>query len=124
VIWCSERDGWSHLYLYDLATGKMKNQITSGEWAVTQVLRVDEKNRMIYFLADGREKGNPYFSHLYRIGFDGKNLALLTPEDGNHEVVMSHSGRFFVDSYSEPDASSVTRAANCYQPLNGRTSRA
>ena len=108
VIWCSERDGWSHLYLYDLATGKMKNQITSGEWAVTQVLRVDEKDRLIYFLADGREKGNPYFSHLYRIGFDGKNLALLTPEDGNHEVVMSHSGRFFVDSYSEPDASSVT----------------
>ena len=108
VIWCSERDGWSHLYLYDLATGKMKNQITSGEWAVTQVLRVDEKNRLIYFLADGREKGNPYFSHLYRIGFDGKNLALLTPEDGNHEVVMSHSGRFFVDSYSEPDVSTVT----------------
>lgn len=108
VLWCSERDGWSHLYLYDLATGKMKNQITSGEWAVTQVLRVDEKNRLIYFLADGREKDNPYFSHLYRIGFDGKNLALLTPEDGNHEVVMSPSGRFFVDSYSKPDVSSVT----------------
>jgi len=108
VLWCSERDGWSHLYLYDLATGKMKNQITSGEWAVTQVLRIDEKNRLIYFLADGREKGNPYFSHLYRIGFDGKNLALLTPEDGNHEVVMSPSGRFFVDSYSKPDVSSVT----------------
>jgi dipeptidyl aminopeptidase/acylaminoacyl peptidase len=71
-------------------------------------LRVDEKNRLIYFQADGREKGNPYFSHLYRIGFDGKNLALLTPEDGNHEVVMSPSGRFFVDSYSKPDKPSVT----------------
>ncbi|MHB8215087.1 MAG: S9 family peptidase [Candidatus Sulfotelmatobacter sp.] len=108
VLWCSERDGWSHLYLYDLATGKMKNQITSGEWAVTQVLRVDEKNRLIYFLADGREKGNPYFSHLYRIGFDGKNLAALTPEDGNHEVVLSPTGRFFVDSYSKPDVPWVT----------------
>ena len=108
VIWCSERDGWSHLYLYDLATGKLKNQITSGEWAVTQVLRVDEKARTIYFLADGREKGNPYFSHLYRIGFDGKKLALLTPEEANHEVAISPSGRSFVDTYSKPDVPGVT----------------
>ena len=108
VIWCSERDGWSHLYLYDLATGKQKNQITSGDWTVTQVLHVDEKNRMIYFLADGKEKGNPYFSHLYRVAFDGKKLALLTPEDGNHQVEMSKSGRFFVDSYSKSDVPAVT----------------
>jgi dipeptidyl aminopeptidase/acylaminoacyl peptidase len=108
VIWYSERDGWSHLYLYDLATGRLKNQITSGEWTVTQLLRVDEKNRMLYFLADGREKENPYFSQLYRIGFDGKNLSLLTPEVGNHEGVMSPSGHFFVDSYSKPDVPRVT----------------
>ena len=108
VIWYSERDGWAHLYLYDLSTGRLKNQITSGEWAVTQVLRVDEKNRVLYFLADGREKENPYFSQLYRIGFDGKNLLPLTPEDGNHEVAVSPSGRFFVDSYSKPDVPRVT----------------
>jgi dipeptidyl-peptidase-4 len=112
AIWCSERDGWSHLYLYDLATGKMKNQITSGEWAVTQVLRVDEKNRVIYFLADGREKGNPYFGHLYRVGFDRNNLVLLTPEEGNHQVEMSPSGLFFVDSYSTPEVPSVTVVRN------------
>ncbi|HKO03166.1 MAG TPA: DPP IV N-terminal domain-containing protein [Candidatus Acidoferrales bacterium] len=108
LIWCSERDGWSHLYLYDLASGRLKHQITSGEWAVTQLLRTDEKNRTLYFLADGREKGNPYFSHLYRIGFDGKNLTLLTPEDGNHEVALSPSGRFFSDTYSTPDVPAVT----------------
>ena len=108
VIWCSERDGWSHLYLYDLATGRLKNRITSGQWAVTQMLRIDEKKRMLYFLADGREKGNPYLSHLYRVGFDGKDLALLTPEEGNHDVVISPSGRFFVDSYSTSDAPSIT----------------
>ena len=107
VIWCSERDGWSHLYLYDSANGQLKNRITSGEWAVTEVLRVDEKNRLIYFLADGREKGNPYFSHFYRVGFDGKNLTLLTPEEGNHEILLSPSGRFFVDSYSKPDVPSI-----------------
>jgi dipeptidyl-peptidase 4 len=108
VIWFSERDGWGHLYLYDLATGKLKNQITSGDWVVTQLLHVDEKNRVLYFLAGGREKGrNPYFAHLYRIGFDGKNLALLTPEDGNHEVSFSSTGSYFFDSYSKPDVPAV-----------------
>jgi dipeptidyl-peptidase-4 len=108
IIWFSERDNWAHLYLYDLATGKLKNQITSGAWVVTQLLRVDEKNRVLYFLALGREKGeNPYFAHLYRIGFDGKNLTLLTPESGNHEVSFSSSGRYFFDSYSKPDVPAV-----------------
>ena len=108
VIWFSERDNWGHLYLYDLATGRLKSQITTGEWNVSELLRVDEKNRVLYFLGVGREKGrDPYFNHLYRIGFDGKNLALLTPEDANHNITLSPSGRFFVDSYSKPDAPPV-----------------
>ena len=108
IIWFSERDNWGHLYLYDLATGRLKNQITTGEWVVTQLLRVDEKNRLLYFLGAGREKGrDPYFNHLYRVGFDGKNLSLLTPEDGTHDVSFSASGRYFVDSYSKPDVAPV-----------------
>ena len=108
MIWYSERDNWGHLYLYDLATGKLKNAITSGEWAVTQLLQVDEKNRDLYFLAVGREKGDPYFAYLYRAGFDGKKFSLLTPEMGNHEISFSPSGKFFVDSYSQPDVPPVT----------------
>src|SRR5579872_5025089 len=108
IIWFSERDNWGQLYLYD-ANGRLKNQITTGEGNVTQLLRVDEKNRMLYFLAVGKEKGrDPYFSHLYRIGFDGKNLALLTPEDGNHDVSLAPSGKFFVDAYSKPDVPAVS----------------
>jgi len=108
VIWYSERDNWGQLYLYDAATGKLKNQITTGEGTVTQLLRVDEKTRRLYFLADGREKGrDPYFAHFYRVGFDGKNLALLTPEDANHEISLSPSGGFFFDSYSKPDVPPV-----------------
>ena len=104
VIWFSERDNWGHLYLYDLQSGKLKNQITSGDGNVTQLLRVDEKDRMLYFLAVGRENGrDPYFTHLYRIGFDGKNAQLLTPEDATHEVTVSDSGKYFVDSFSKPD---------------------
>jgi dipeptidyl aminopeptidase/acylaminoacyl peptidase len=114
-IWFSERDDWGHLYLYDATTGKLKNQITTGNWGITQLLKVDEKTRTLYFLAGGRETGrNPYLSHLYSVGFDGKNLKLLTPEDGNHNIILSPSGRFFVDNYSKQDVApmSVLRDAD------------
>jgi dipeptidyl aminopeptidase/acylaminoacyl peptidase len=104
VIWSSERDNWGQLYLYDLQTGKLKHQITKGEGNVTQLLRIDEKARMLYFLGVGREKGrDPYFTHFYRIGMDGANQQLLTPENANHEIALSDSGRYFVDSYSTPE---------------------
>jgi dipeptidyl-peptidase-4 len=105
VIWFSERDNWGQLYLYDLQTGKLKHQITTGEGNVTQLLRVDEQTRTLYFLGVGKEKGrDPYFRHLYRIGIDGKGFQLLSPEDGDHEITLSPSGRYFTDSYSKPDA--------------------
>ncbi|MCU1382940.1 MAG: peptidase dipeptidylpeptidase domain protein [Acidobacteria bacterium] len=104
VIWFSERDNWGHLYLHDLKTGREKNAITSGNGNVTQLLRVDDKARQVYFAAVGREQGrDPYFRHLYRVGMDGKGLQLLTPDDGDHEVSFSPSGRFFVDTWSRPD---------------------
>ncbi len=104
AIWYSERDDWGHLYLYDLATGKLKNQITKGDFVVTRLIKMDDKARVLFFEANGREKGrDPYFSHFYRIDFDGKNLTLLTPEDGNHQITLSPDGRYFVDSFSKPD---------------------
>jgi len=110
AIWFSERDNWGHLYLYDVKRGREKHPITSGDWNVTQLLRVDEKNHTIYFVGVGRERGrDPYFRHLYRVGLDGKNLQLLTPEDGDHDVWLSPSGRFFVDSFSKPDVPPVTQ---------------
>ena len=103
VIWYSERDDWGHLYLYDALTGKLRNQITKGSWLVTEVLKVDEKSRLIYFLSDGQDPINPYFTHFYKVGFDGKNLTDLTPESGNHRVKLSPSEKYFVDDYSQPD---------------------
>jgi dipeptidyl-peptidase-4 len=108
LIWFSERDNWGHLYLYDFATGKLKHQITKGEWAVQQLVRVDEKNHQLYFVATGREKGDPYFQHLYRINFDGSDLKSLTPEDANHETALSESGKYFSDTYSAADAPAVS----------------
>jgi dipeptidyl aminopeptidase/acylaminoacyl peptidase len=105
MIWFSERDNWGQLYLYDLnGVNKIKNQITSGEGNVTQIVKVDEQARVIYFQGVGKEKGrDPYFIHFYRVGFDGKNQKLLTPDDGNHSVALSPSGKYFVDTYSKPD---------------------
>ena len=108
VIWFSERDNWGHLYLYDANTGKLKQQITKGNFVVTQLLKVDEKARQLYFLADGREPGNPYFTHFYRIGMDGKNLTLLSPEAGNHQITLSPSGRYFIDTYSQPNVPGIS----------------
>ena len=108
IVWFSERDNWGHLYLYDAATGKLKNQITKGDFVVTKLLKVDEKNRVLYFVADGREKENPYFSQLCKVGFDGKHFAVLTPEEGNHNVTLSPSDKYFIDSYSKPDVPPVT----------------
>lgn len=103
ILWYSERDNWGHMYLYDATTGKLKNQITKGEWVVTRLLKVDEKNRQLVFMACGREPGNPYFTHLYKIGFDGKNLVSLSPEEGHHQITFSPSENYFVDTYSKPD---------------------
>lgn len=103
-IWFTERDGWGHLYLYDLATGKLKNQITKGDWAVWQLLSVDEKNRVVYGLAGGIEKGvNPYFGQLFRANFDGTGFQLLTPEPANHNITFSPDEKYFVDNFSTPD---------------------
>jgi dipeptidyl-peptidase 4 len=108
VVWWSERDGWGHLYLMDAATGAVKNRITAGDWMVSDLLWVDDALRTVYFTARGREKGDPYFRYLYRARFDGTGLERLTPEDGDHEVVASPSGKFFVDSYSKPETAPVT----------------
>ena len=82
------------------------------------VVRVDEKARTIYFMGQGKEAGrDPYFQHLYSIGFDGKGQTLLTPENANHVVTMSPDGKYFVDSYSTPDTPPVT----VLRDGNGRT---
>ena len=103
LIWWSERDGWGHFYLFD-ATGKLKNQITSGEYVADQIISLDEKFRTLYFTANGRDRGeDPYYTHLYRIGLDGAGLQSLTPGNFSHAVSASDDGKFFGDTYSRVD---------------------
>ncbi|MGH7620211.1 MAG: DPP IV N-terminal domain-containing protein, partial [Gemmatimonadaceae bacterium] len=115
VIWYSQRDNWGQLYLYDLTTGKVKRQITTGEGPVTQIARIDDKTRTIWYAANGREKGqDPYFAHFYRIGIDGGSQVALTPDDGDHTMQLSPDGKYLVDTYSKPDVApqSALRDAN------------
>ena len=105
VLWWSQRDGWGHLYLYDLESGQLKQQVTRGEWNVANVLRIDERARLLYFTGVGREAGrDPYFQHFYRGRIDGRALTLLTPENANHNIVLSPDAQHFVDTYSTPTA--------------------
>lgn len=104
MIWMSERDNWNHLYMYNRITAQPDYQITKGEWYVREVLRVDEDNRQIYFSANGMEAGeDPYLIRYYRIGFDGKGLTCLTPEEGMHRAWFSGDMKYLVDVYSMVD---------------------
>ncbi|WP_299669262.1 DPP IV N-terminal domain-containing protein [uncultured Polaribacter sp.] len=99
-VWYSEKTNWGHLYLYDLNTKELKNQITSGVWIVKQVKNIDTENRQICFTAGGKEEGNPYHNYYYKVNFDGSNLINLTPSKGTHTVTFSDDYSKFVDTYS------------------------
>ena len=108
IIWMSERDGWNHLYLYDGATGAVKNQITKGHWVVRGVYKVDEEKRQVYFGASGMFAGeDPYFDYPYRINLDGTGLTPLAEAGVNHSVVYSADTKFFVDTFSRVDSAPV-----------------
>ena len=109
IIWMSERSGWNHLYLVDSATGEVKNAITSGEWVVRGIDRVDDESRQVWFRASGIVPGqDPYFVHHCRVDFDGSNLVMLTGGDGTHEIEYSPDGMYLIDTYSRVDQPETT----------------
>jgi len=113
IIWMSERDGWNHLYLYDAETGRVKNQITKGDWVVRRIERVDEAKKQIWFQAGGiREGQDPYYIHLCRVNFDGSGLIVLTEGDGTHEIKFSPDRRFFFDQWSRVEQPPITELRN------------
>lgn len=109
ILWMSERDGWNHLYLYDALTGRVKNQVTKGEWVVRGVDRVDEQARQVWFRLGGYYRGHdPYEVHYARINLDGTGLTMLTQAKGHHRITMSPDGRYYMDSHSQVDRPAVT----------------
>jgi dipeptidyl aminopeptidase/acylaminoacyl peptidase len=90
LIWYSERSGWAHLYLYDLATGKLIRPLTSGDWLVRNILGVDEDRRQVFVSLAGRTKGkNPYYQEIARVDLDTGALKILSASDDDHEVLVA-----------------------------------
>ena len=102
ILFRSERNGWGHYYLYDTATGNLKNQVTDGTWVAGPIAKIDTVGRKFYFYGYGREKSiDPYYYILYEAKLDQLNaIRLLTPENASHEARISPSNHYIVDSYS------------------------
>ncbi|MCX6925608.1 MAG: prolyl oligopeptidase family serine peptidase [Verrucomicrobia bacterium] len=108
LIYVSERDGWRHLYLVDTREGKIKNQITKGEYVVRGIEKIDEEQRQIWFSACGHNPNqDPYFLHSYRVNFDGSGLTALTEGNGNHSIQYSPDRKYIIDTYSRVDMAPV-----------------
>ncbi|GAB3156586.1 DPP IV N-terminal domain-containing protein [Micromonospora sonneratiae] len=108
VLWYSQRDDWGHLYRYDLRTGELLGQVTSGQWAVRQILHVDEAERVVYFTASGLVEADPYRRTVCRVGLDGSGFARVTDDDLDHIVTVSDTKDYFVDSASTVDTAPVS----------------
>ncbi len=113
AVWFSERDNWGHLYLYDLSTGKLKNQITKGKLASNRCsIHRQRKTHHLFYRIEQRRRGDPYFHYLYSIGFDGNNLQNLTPENADHSITWSKTKQYFTDVYSTPATPPVSVVRN------------
>ena len=101
-VWLSERDGWRHAYLFDFE-GRQLRQLTGGDFEVREVVALDEKADpagWVYLMANA-DLRRPYDTHLVRVSLRG-GLERLTEAAGEHEVVLSPSKRYFLDTHSSP----------------------
>lgn len=87
LLWWSERDGWGHLYRYEVRSGRLLGRVTRGNWLVRDIVAVDEARGQLWFTGMGREPGNPYHRYLYRVGLNGRGLTLMSPERGDHMII-------------------------------------
>lgn len=109
ALWASERSGWNHLYRYNLESGEVVNAVTSGDWNVRRIERIDEAAGQIWFYAVGIVPGqDPYHEHFCRVNLDGSQLKVLTEGDGFHAITWSPDRRWFLDRYSRVDLPPVT----------------
>ncbi len=95
-IWTSEKEGFNHIYLYD-KTGKLKNQVTKGNWEVTSYYGFDEKSKTVYY--QSTENGSTV-RDVYKISLDGKNKVKLSQQEGTNGATFSPNFDYFINTYS------------------------
>lgn len=93
-IWNSEQDGFNHLYLYNM-DGKLINQITSGNFEVSELLGVDESNKLVYYMSN---ESSPFEQQLYAVSLDGKEKVLVTKQKGSNKVIFSKGYKYFINT--------------------------
>lgn len=110
ILWASERSGWNHLYRYARSTGEVLNAVTSGQWNMKRIEKIDRDAKQIWFYAVGVHPGqDPYHEHFCRVHFDGSDFRILTDGDGTHGISFEQDGRYFVDTYSRVDMAPITQ---------------
>jgi len=109
-LWFSERDGFQHLYLYNIS-GHMVKQLTSGNWVVTELIGIDEDDKFVYFLGT---KDSPLEQNIYSVEIRTGNIARISKDHGTHNGRLSHSGEYLFDIYSS------TEIAREYKLLDGK----
>lgn len=95
-FWISDSDGYKHLYRYNYG-GELINQVTSGDWRVTNVLAINEDDETIYYVST---EDSPLERHLYSVAFDGSEKTKYTQTPGTHSFSMGQNGRYYIDSWS------------------------
>jgi dipeptidyl-peptidase-4 len=95
-IWTSEKDGFNHIYVYD-KTGKLKNQVTKGNWEVTSYYGLDEKTKTIFFQSTENGSIN---RDVYSIALEGKNKLRLTSKVGTSAATFSPNFQYFITTFS------------------------
>ncbi len=95
-IWTSEKDGFNHIYWYD-KTGKLRNQVTKGNWEVTTYYGFDEKTGTVYY--QSTENGSINRA-IYRINIDGKNKVQLSQNIGTNVATFSPNFQYFINTFS------------------------
>jgi dipeptidyl aminopeptidase/acylaminoacyl peptidase len=104
LIWWSERDGWGHYYLYDGSSGKLKDQITTGEFMADQIVSVNSAAHQMYFTGTGYDRNeDPYYDHLFRVNLDSSGVKMIVNGNFSHAFVASDDGKYFVDNFSRVD---------------------
>ena len=98
-IWQSNRDGWNHLYLYDIS-GKLIKQLTLGAWEVIELKHYDAKGQKLYFVAT---KESPLTRNLYQLNMNSGGIKKVTTGDGVHVTQLSEDMNWLIDSYSNTE---------------------
>ncbi|MBI4931735.1 MAG: S9 family peptidase [Bacteroidetes bacterium] len=103
-IWTSERDGYNHLYLYNI-NGDLNYQITKGNWEVTELKGYDDKKQIIYYLSD---EISPNEKTLYSITLDGQNRKKLSPIPGTDDAEFNSTCTYYIHTYTNANRPPVT----------------